>query len=500
MTGSVEVIVKQSGRPDRVVPLREGTSRMGRADDSEIVLSDVGVSRRHSRIIVNNGTVRVEDLGSGNGTFVRGQRVDRQPLTDGDEIVIDPFVIQVRMIGRHIGDHTPQVPLRARLDVVTGPALAQSTYPIPARGLTVGRSDTRDVVLPDPAGSRHHCSIFLQQRVHVLRDMGSANGVYVNGQRVDECTLNDGDVITIGNTELKYVSDQAARQSTARGRQPATASMPARPRNNDAMSWVFVAATIFTVGVLALVAALSVFIFRSDGIPQPTTLSSGPPSWSLTLSEEPETDDPVELSRQGVALVSANDDRAALERFWLLLRARPGYESGEVFAYAAGEHLVINGMRPELYAAVEARESHEAARDALIADNSRASRRTLERDYSADPVVRTALGLGPSSVHVELQSRLAQASEMAANRRCADAIAAYNEVLVATLDDTLRQSARTGRVVCQRELARQVQVDWAIGVRAQAQGDTPAAREAFERVLAIDPTNPSARFRLPLLQ
>ncbi|MFT6818979.1 MAG: pSer/pThr/pTyr-binding forkhead associated (FHA) protein [Myxococcota bacterium] len=500
MTGSVEVIVKQSGRPDRVVPLREGTSRMGRADDSEIVLSDVGVSRRHSRIIVNNGTVRVEDLGSGNGTYVRGQRVDRQPLTDGDEIVIDPFVIQVRMIGKHIGDHTPQVPLRARLDVVTGPTLAHTTYPIPARGLTVGRSDTRDVILPDPAGSRHHCSIFLQQRVHVLRDMGSANGVYVNGQRVDECTLNDGDIITIGNTELKYVSDQAARQSTARGRKASNPAMPPRPRSNDALSWVFVAATLFTVGVLALVAALAVFLFRSDGIPQVTTLSSGPPSWSLTLSEAPETNDPVELSRQGVALVSANDDRAALERFWLLLRARPGYESGEVFAYAAGEHLVVNGMRPELYAAVEARETYEAARDELIAENSRASRRTLEREYSDDPIVRTALGLGPSRVHVELQSRLIQASEMAANRQCADAITVYDEVLHATQDDSLRQAARSGRVVCQRELARQTQTDWSVGVRAQAEGDKATARDAFARVLAIDPANPSARFRMALLQ
>ena len=496
MAGSVEVIVKQSGRPDRVVPLRDGTSRMGRAEDSEIVLSDVGVSRRHARIIVNGDSVRVEDLGSGNGTFVRGQRVDRQPLRDGDEVVIDPFVIQIRKVGRHLGEHTPQVPLRGRLDVVTGPDLAHSTYPIPARGLTIGRSDTRDVVIPDPAGSRHHCSIFLQQRVHVLRDMGSANGVYVNGQRTDECTLSNGDIITIGNTELRYVSDEAALGADA----PAAArSRPTAPRS-DMLSWLFVGATILVVGLLAALAVASVVVFRGESPPQVTTLSSGPPEWSLTLSEAPTETDPVVLSRTGIERVSAGDDAGALEQFWLLLRERPGYEPGEVFAYAAGEHLIVDAMHPIVRSEADDKAAYRAERDALLEQNTRASRRTLERDFGQDPAVRAALGLGPTALHTELQGQLTRATEAAGAHRCADAIPLFDEVLVGAQDESLKQSAKSGRTLCLRELAREVHTSWTQGVRAHAEGDVDTAVAAFEAVLAIDPGNPSAKLRLELLK
>ena len=64
MVESVEVIIKQPGQADRVVRLQEGATRMGRAEDNEVVLSDVGVSRRHAQVYVSRGEVTVEDLGS----------------------------------------------------------------------------------------------------------------------------------------------------------------------------------------------------------------------------------------------------------------------------------------------------------------------------------------------------------------------------------------------------------------------------------------------------
>lgn len=63
---------------------------IGREDDSDIVFDDPGISRRHSEIRVTtdgphlNATVR--DLGSTNGTFVNGERVSSQRLSDGDQI------------------------------------------------------------------------------------------------------------------------------------------------------------------------------------------------------------------------------------------------------------------------------------------------------------------------------------------------------------------------------------------------------------------------------
>src|SRR5690606_6886301 len=55
------------------------------------------VSRKHCRLVKDNGELRVEDLGSSNGTFHNGQRVQEAVLEPGDALQIGPvtFVVQV---------------------------------------------------------------------------------------------------------------------------------------------------------------------------------------------------------------------------------------------------------------------------------------------------------------------------------------------------------------------------------------------------------------------
>ena len=70
---------------DREVMLRPGENLLGRVEDGVIWLESPSVSRRHARIVVEGGQVILEDLGSKNGTFLRGQRISTPtPLADGD--------------------------------------------------------------------------------------------------------------------------------------------------------------------------------------------------------------------------------------------------------------------------------------------------------------------------------------------------------------------------------------------------------------------------------
>jgi hypothetical protein len=71
--------------PGAVFPL-EGTSRVGRSDASEIVLNDPSVSRTHAVIELSGEQARLRDLGSTNGTFLNGRRVETERLQDGDEL------------------------------------------------------------------------------------------------------------------------------------------------------------------------------------------------------------------------------------------------------------------------------------------------------------------------------------------------------------------------------------------------------------------------------
>src|ERR1700733_6552387 len=66
---------------------------IGRGKDAQIRVDDAGASRAHARVLqVAGGAYVVEDLGSTNGTFVDGKRVERVELATGDRIHIGPNV------------------------------------------------------------------------------------------------------------------------------------------------------------------------------------------------------------------------------------------------------------------------------------------------------------------------------------------------------------------------------------------------------------------------
>jgi diguanylate cyclase (GGDEF)-like protein len=66
--------------------LEGGDLVLGRGMNANIRLRDDGVSRRHAKLLLADGEVVVEDLGSANGTLVNGELVTRRVLVDGDKI------------------------------------------------------------------------------------------------------------------------------------------------------------------------------------------------------------------------------------------------------------------------------------------------------------------------------------------------------------------------------------------------------------------------------
>ena len=59
------------------------------------------MSRRHARIVISHGKVKLEDLGSKNGTLLNGKRIARsRPLSDGDEIQIGPKTMVFRAMSQ----------------------------------------------------------------------------------------------------------------------------------------------------------------------------------------------------------------------------------------------------------------------------------------------------------------------------------------------------------------------------------------------------------------
>ncbi len=80
------------------------------------------------------------------------------------------------------------------------------TYDMRKDHISIGRSRESDIFLEDLAVSRLHATIYRDEMGgYLLRDENSANGTSVNGQRVTECALQEGDEIQLGQTILAFV-------------------------------------------------------------------------------------------------------------------------------------------------------------------------------------------------------------------------------------------------------------------------------------------------------
>jgi DNA-binding winged helix-turn-helix (wHTH) protein len=82
---------------DREVALKPGENVLGRVDDGVVWIDAATVSRRHARILVAEPGVTIEDLGSKNGTFVRGERIaGPTALVHGDVIRLGRVAMEFR--------------------------------------------------------------------------------------------------------------------------------------------------------------------------------------------------------------------------------------------------------------------------------------------------------------------------------------------------------------------------------------------------------------------
>ncbi|NQU43259.1 FHA domain-containing protein, partial [bacterium] len=72
------------------------------------------------------------------------------------------------------------------------------------RAISIGRHISNSLPLPDPEVSRHHAQILPQNGGFAVSDLGSRNGICLNGEKTRESVLNPGDVILLGSTLLFY--------------------------------------------------------------------------------------------------------------------------------------------------------------------------------------------------------------------------------------------------------------------------------------------------------
>jgi hypothetical protein len=103
----------------------------------------------------------------------------------------------------------------ARMACFTLDDTNSTTFPLFDEVLTVGRSAKNVIHLDDKSVSSSHARITLTEEGHLLEDLGSSNGTYVNGQRIEKAVLADKDRIRFGSVFMVYMIPTEVRSSAA---------------------------------------------------------------------------------------------------------------------------------------------------------------------------------------------------------------------------------------------------------------------------------------------
>jgi pSer/pThr/pTyr-binding forkhead associated (FHA) protein/TolA-binding protein len=283
---------------------------IGRQDGNVIRLTDRNVSRRHAILYSQNDALTLEDLDSYTGTHLNGERLSgSSQLGLGDVIRIGDYELRVLGEGMEIGetedsqvtqidrafptglkgsdfprpimdddddqDPTAVINMRAGLGaqlsgatfegliegpparlVVVSAQLAGTEYTIDRSPCKLGRGAECEVRVEHRSISRHHATIEFVDRQYVIKDVGSANPMTVNGETYANALLRPGDRIDLGHIQLRFFPP---------GQIPEFAdllSLQRRPRGSLATTAALV------IGMIAL-AGITYFIVKGDGSEAP---------------------------------------------------------------------------------------------------------------------------------------------------------------------------------------------------------------------------------------
>ena len=130
------------------------------------------------------------------------------------------------------GDGPPGTPVARILVVSEGQTIGERA--VYAGRMIIGRAADADLRVESRMISRHHCQIISNDRLSVIEDLNSTNGVFIKDKRVRRHNLNDGDVVSLGSHQLMYIDERAGHRLKADGDTADTGSHPVLPSVGEA--------------------------------------------------------------------------------------------------------------------------------------------------------------------------------------------------------------------------------------------------------------------------
>ncbi|MEU1799443.1 FHA domain-containing protein [Streptomyces sp. NPDC019937] len=214
-----ELVLHTNGRTWPLEASRSYT--IGRDQQADIRCVDRRVSRRHLMIRCDGGTWVIEDLGSANGTFADGSRVQRIEIAHGSIVRLGDVSTGTRLDFTGAPEAVVDDQTRADETPADAPRGAAATLSfdrnpsgvhqiVRGQRLRIGRAQDNELVVEGPHVSRHHAEFRpLPGGRFEIVDLGSHNGTYVNGQPVDRRRIiGPHDIVGVGHSTFRLAGDR----------------------------------------------------------------------------------------------------------------------------------------------------------------------------------------------------------------------------------------------------------------------------------------------------
>jgi DNA-binding NtrC family response regulator len=240
----IQLRLAAQGQPLSTVPFEAPVIQIGRDPVNDLVLPDEQVAPFHVTLRRRGQTVEV--LARERPVVLLGpegaREVDRAQLAPPACFRVGRFEIVLERVGQSTDAGTAQVAERAggfvaahTIHTVTAPGsqggeappplvlrMEPSGTPLPLgpRTVRIGKAADNDLVVDDPFVSAHHCQVVQRGARHLLFDLGSRNGTFVNGVNVTAVVLEPGVQVVMGTHELTVMRASQARGASAGRRGP----------------------------------------------------------------------------------------------------------------------------------------------------------------------------------------------------------------------------------------------------------------------------------------
>jgi len=229
-------------RTMQVYDFKQPSIIIGREDGADVLIDNPSVSRRHAEIRLGDNGWEVEDLGSSNGTFIRGTKIQGpHQLGLGDEIGFGKFSI---VFGKALGEGEQPKPAATTQAAAPKPSTmagAQGTmhinphevrellkdsdrkkrahliwesggqrgthYLADAPAVLIGTDELCDLQVPK--GPKHHLLVINSKEGCDVRYLATFGSMTVRGRSTKRTKMKDGDVVEAGGLKITFQGDVA---------------------------------------------------------------------------------------------------------------------------------------------------------------------------------------------------------------------------------------------------------------------------------------------------